>query len=264
MLTALADGLVVTRRNLVKIKRVPNLLIFTLIQPIMFVMLFAYVFGSAITIPGVNYREFLMAGIFTQTVAFGSALTGVGLADDLQKGIVDRFRSLPMARSAVLVGRTTSDLLNNVLVLAVMSACGLIVGWRIREGALRAVAAYALLLLFCYALSWVSAVIGLSVRSVEVAQSAGFIWLFPVTFVSNAFVRSEGMPPVLRAIADWNPVSAVAGACRELFGNTSPVLSASSSWPARHAILLAVAYPVGLLVVFVPLAVSRYRRAALR
>ncbi|MBA3620119.1 MAG: ABC transporter permease, partial [Acidothermales bacterium] len=156
---AAADGMVVTKRNLIKIKRIPDLLIFSSIQPIMFVLLFAYVFGSAINVPGVDYKEFLMAGIFTQTVAFGSALTAVGLADDLQKGIIDRFRSLPMARSAVLVGRTTSDLLNNVLVVVIMSVCGLLVGWRIREGLLSAVAAYALLLLFAYAMSWVSATI---------------------------------------------------------------------------------------------------------
>ena len=188
---AAVDGWVVTKRNLTKIKRLPDLLIFSTIQPIMFVLLFAYVFGGAIKIEGVNYREYLMAGIFTQTVAFGAAITSIGLADDLQKGIIDRFRSLPMSRSAVLVGRTTSDLLNNGLVVIVMSICGLLVGWRIHTDVARGIAGFALLFAFGYAMSWISATIGLSVKSVEVAQSAGFIWLFPLTFLSNAFISTD-------------------------------------------------------------------------
>jgi ABC-2 type transport system permease protein len=259
----LADGMVVTKRNLIKIKRIPDLLLFTTIQPIMFVLLFAYVFGGAIDVRGGNYREFLMAGIFVQTVAFGSSLTAVGLADDLQKGIIDRFRSLPMARSAVLVGRTTSDLLNNVIVVVVMSLCGLFVGWRIRDGVLDALAAYALLLLFAYALSWVSAVIGLAVRTVEVAQSAGFIWLFPVTFASNAFVPPETMPSWLQPLAEWNPVSVTVAGCRDLFGNPSPFADATSL-PARHPVALSLAFSLTVLAVFVPLAVRRYRAAASR
>jgi ABC-type multidrug transport system permease subunit len=261
---AIRDGLVVTQRNLIKIKRVPDLLIFSTIQPIMFVLLFAYVFGSAIELPGVNYREFLMAGIFTQTVAFGSALTSIGLAEDLQKGIIDRFRSLPMSRAAVLVGRTTSDLVNNAFVVVVMSVCGLLVGWRIRSSVPEAVAGFALLLLFAFAMSWVSALIGLSVRSVEVAQSAGFIWLFPLTFVSSAFVPTDNMPTVLRKIAEWNPVTAVATGCRDLWGNTNEDIAPLSSWPQRHAVFLAVAWSVALLAVFVPWSVRRYRAAASR
>ena len=261
---AAADGMVVTKRRLIKIKRLPDLLIFSSIQPIMFVLLFAYVFGSAINVPGVDYKEFLMAGIFTQTVAFGSALTAVGLAEDLQKGIIDRFRSLPMARSAVLVGRTTSDLLNNVLVVVIMSVCGLLVGWRIREGVLSAVAAYALLLLFAFAMSWVSATIGLTVRSVEVAQSAGFIWLFPVTFLSNAFVPSERLPTVLRVIAEWNPISAVVASLRDLFGNVGPNVPVGGSFPQQYPIVMAVGWSLLLLAIFVPLSVRRYRAAATR
>src|SRR4051812_23969871 len=176
---ARADGWVVTKRNLIKIKRIPDLLIFSTVQPIMFVLLFAYVFGGAIKVPGVNYREYLMAGIFTQTVAFGSGITAIGLADDLQKGIIDRFRSLPMSRAAVLIGRTGSDLLNNLLVVVIMVLCGLAVGWRAHTNPFQVVAGFALLLVFGYAMSWIAAVIGLSVRSVEVAQSAGFIWMFP-------------------------------------------------------------------------------------
>src|SRR5205809_1820708 len=202
---AAVDGWVVAKRNLTKIKRVPDLLIFSTIQPIMFVLLFAYVFGGAIKVTGTHYREYLMAGIFTQTVAFGAGITAIGLADDLQKGVIDRFRSLPMSRAAVLIGRTTSDLLNNVLVVIVMSVCGLIVGWRIHTDAAHAVAGFALLFAFGYAMSWISATIGLSVKSVEVAQSAGFIWLFPLTFLSNAFIPTDTLPDWLQKVADWNP-----------------------------------------------------------
>ena len=183
-----ADGAVVAKRNLIKIKRVPDLLVFTRISPIMFVLLFAYVFGSAIDVEGLDYREFLIAGIFAQTVIFGSTITGAGLAEDMQKGIIDRFRSLPMSRSAVLIGRTTSDVVNNVLTLVVMSLTGLLVGWRIRDGFLEALAAFGLLLLFAYAFSWIFACVGLLVPSPEVVNNASFIVIFPVTFIANTFV----------------------------------------------------------------------------
>jgi ABC-2 type transport system permease protein len=236
---AAADGMVVAKRNLTKVRRVPDLLIFTTIQPVMFVLLFAYVFGGAIHPQGVNYKEFLMAGIFTQTVAFGSAITAIGLADDLQKGIIDRFRSLPMARSAVLVGRTTSDLVNNLIVMIVMSLCGLLVGWRIHRGVGYALLAYLVMFAFAFAMSWVSATIGLSVSSVEVAQSAGFIWLFPVTFLSNAFVPSDTLSRPLRPIADWNPMSSVVAAARELFGNQDTA-KPSAAWSMQHPVVTAL------------------------
>lgn len=264
LVTAIVDGTVVAKRNLIKIKRVPALLIFTLIQPIMFVVLFAYVFGGAISVPGVNYREYLMAGIFTQTVVFGSALTGLGLAEDLSKGIMDRFRSLPMSRAAVLIGRTTSDLLNNLIVVLVMIGCGLLVGWRIREGWLSAVAGFALLLLFAYAMSWLSATIGLTARTVEVAQTAGMIWMFPMTFLSNAFVATDTLPRWLQYVAGWNPISAVILALRDLFGNAPAGMARGSGFPAEHPALLTVLWSLLLLAVFVPLAVSRYRKAAAR
>ena len=234
------DGWVVTKRNLLKIKRIPDLLIFSTIQPIMFVLLFAYVFGGAIATPGVNYREFLMPGIFVQTVAFGAGITAIGLADDLQKGIVDRFRSLPMSRAAVLVGRTTSDLLNNVFVVAVMAVTGLIVGWRIHEGFWRGVAGFLILFLFGYAMSWISAVIGLSVKSVEVAQSAGLIWMFPLTFLSNAFVPTDTLPAVLQPVAEWNPISSVVLSLRVLWGNAPSGTANGTGFPAEHPIPLAV------------------------
>jgi len=262
---SLRDGRVVAGRNLIKIRRNPELLLFSTLQPIMFVVLFGYVFGAAIqTSDGVNYREFLMAGIFTQTVAFGSAFTCVGLADDLQKGIIDRFRALPMSRASVLIGRTTSDLVNNSFVVLVMSLSGLAIGWRIRSSVPEAMLGLVILLLFAYSISWVSALIGLSVSSVEVANSAGFLWLFPVTFISNAFVPTDNMPAVLKAIAEWNPVTAVSTACRKLFGNTNEDLAPLTSFPDRHAELLAVGWSLALLLIFVPLAVRKYRLAASR
>jgi ABC-2 type transport system permease protein len=265
MLTEAAnDGWVVTKRNLLKIKRIPDLVIFSTIQPIMFVLLFAYVFGGAIATPGVNYREFLIPGIFVQTVAFGAGITAIGLADDLQKGIVDRFRSLPMSRGAVLFGRTSSDLINNVFVVVVMSVTGVIVGWRIHDGFWRAVAGFAILFLFGYAMSWISAVIGLSVKSVEVAQSAGFIWMFPLTFLSNAFVPTSSLPAVLKPVAEWNPISSVVLALRDLFGNAPAGVARGTGFPADHPIWLSIGWCLLILAVFMPLSIARYRRAASR
>ncbi len=263
MTQTISDGMVVAKRNLIKIKRIPDLLIFTTIQPIMFVLLFAYVFGGSIKVPGVDYRSYLMAGIFTQTVIFGAGITAIGLADDLQKGIIDRFRSLPMARSAVLFGRTISDLVNNVIVMIVMSLCGLLVGWRIERGAGYAIGAYLIMFFFAFSMSWVSATIGLSVGSVEVAQSAGFIWMFPLTFLSNAFVTTQSLPGWLQPVANWNPVSAVVASARQLFGN-SGTLSRPSAWPMQHAILVSLGWSILLLLIFVPLSVRKYRAAASR
>jgi ABC-2 type transport system permease protein len=261
---ALTDGWVVTKRNLTKIRRVPDLLIFSTIQPIMFVLLFAYVFGGAIKVTGTHYREYLMAGIFTQTVAFGAGITAIGLADDLQRGVIDRFRSLPMSRAAVLLGRTTSDLLNNVLVVVVMSICGLLVGWRIHTDPLRAVGGFALLFGFAYAMSWISATIGLTVKSVEVAQSAGFIWIFPLTFLSNAFIPTNTLPTVLQKVADWNPISSIVLAIRDLWGNSAVGLARGSGFPAHHPLLLSVLWIAAIVVVFLPLSINKYRRAASR
>ena len=261
---ALSDGAVVAKRNLIKIKRVPELLVFTTLQPIMFILLFAYIFGSAIDTGGVSYREFLIAGIFAQTVIFGATLTGAGLADDMKKGIIDRFRSLPMSRSAVLVGRTTSDVLNNVLVIAVMSMTGLVVGWRIRTSFLEALGGFLLLLLFAYAISWIMAWVGLLVPSVEVVQSASFIVIFPLTFIANTFVPSENLPTVLRTIAEWNPVSAVTQAARELFGNLPPGAPEPGTWALQNPVVYTLLWVVGILLVFVPLSVQQYKRAASR
>ena len=216
---AFADGAVVAKRNLIKIKRVPEILIWTTMSPIMFVLLFGLVFGSAIEIPGVDYKEFLIAGVFAQTVMFGSTFTGAGLAEDMTKGIIDRFRSLPMSRSAVLVGRTASDLVYNSISLFVMALTGLVVGWRIRNGFSSALVGFA----FCSSSptrsrgSWRTS--GLKVTSVEVVNNASFMFIFPLTFIANTFVNGADLPGPLRTFADWNPVSSVAQASREAFGN---------------------------------------------
>ncbi len=261
---ALMDGAIVARRNVIKIRRVPDLLVFTTVSPIMFILLFAYVFGSAINVPGVGYREFLIPGIFAQTVIFGATITGAGLADDMQKGIIDRFRSLPMSDSAVLVGRTGSDVIINLLTITVMSLTGLVVGWRIRTSVLDAVAGFLLLLAFAYAMSWVMALVGLLVPSPEVVNNASFVVIFPLTFVANTFVPTNGFPGPLRVIANWNPVSALTQAARELFGNISPRLPAPPDWPLQHPVLYTVAWIGLLLLVFVPLAVRQYKRTASR
>lgn len=261
-----SDSLTIAKRNVIKIKRVPDVLIFTTLSPIMFVLLFAYVFGTAIKVPGLEggYREFLIAGIFVQTVVFGASFTGAGLAEDMQKGIIDRFRALPMAPSAVLVGRTISDVVINVVSLVVMSLTGLLVGWRIRGSFLDAVLAYLLLLLFAYAVSWIMAVVGLLVRTPEVFNNASFMVIFPLTFLANTFVPINDLPTVLKVFAEWNPVSALAQATRELFGNTSPLGPASDAWSMRNPIATTLIWVVVILVVFVPLALRQYKRTVSR
>jgi ABC transporter DrrB family efflux protein len=264
LLHAFADGAVIAKRNLIKIKRVPEVLVFILLSPIMFVLLFAYVFGGSIDVPGVDYREFLIAGIFTQTVIFGSTFTGAGLAEDIQKGIIDRFRSLPMSRSAVLVGRTASDIIYNVLSIAVMVVTGLLVGWGIRTSLLEAIGGFLLLLLFAYAFSWVMAWVGLLVPSPEVVNNASFMVIFPLTFVANTFVPSESLPGPLKAFAEWNPVSSVTQAARELFGNTDPRAVVPDAWSLQEPVLYTLLWVAIILAVFVPLSVRQYKRTASR
>jgi ABC-2 type transport system permease protein len=260
LLWAAVDSHVIAKRNIIKIKRVPEVLVFVLISPIMFVLLFAYVFGDSISIPGGSYREFLIGGIFAQTVVFGATFTGAGLADDMQKGIIARFRALPMSRAAVLVGRTASDVVYNVLSLLIMALTGLLVGWRLHTGPFEAIFGFALLLAFAYAFSWVMAYIGLLVPSVEVINNASFIVIFPLTFIANTFVPSENLPGVLRAFAEWNPVSAVTQAARTLFGNIPPGTPEPTVWPMQHAVLYTIIWIVAIIAVFAPLSVNRYRK----
>lgn len=257
------DSLVVAKRNLIRMTRIPEVVIFGLIQPIMFVVLFSFVFGGSMNIGGTTdpavYREFLMAGIFAQTVTFATAGAGAGIADDMHKGLIDRFRSLPMSRGAVLTGRTLADLVQTALTLLVLAIVALLVGWRIHEGLPKALGAFGLLLLLGYAFTWIGALIGLSVRTPEAATSGGLVWLFPVTFISNAFVDSSQMTPWLRHIADWNPFSATVQACRVLFGN--PGVSTSEAWPMQHSVWASLIWSVLIIVAFRTLSVRKYRNA---
>jgi ABC-2 type transport system permease protein len=260
LLAAAGDVRVIARRNVIKITRVPEVLVFVLLSPIMFVLLFAYVFGNSIDIPGTSYREFLIAGIFAQTVLFGATFTGAGIAEDMQKGIIDRFRSLPMSRSAVLAGRTASDVIYNVLSIAIMVATGLLVGWRIRGSVLDAVGGFALLLLFAYAVSWIMAFVALLVPSPEVINNASFMVIFPLTFIANTFVPAEDLPGPLQAFAEWNPVSAVTQAARELFGNIPAGTPEPDGWALQNPVLYTLLWVAVIVGVFAPLSIARYQR----
>lgn len=246
---AVSDALAVTSRNLTALRRVPQLLVFSTIQPVIFVLMFRYVFGGAIHVPGVRYVDYLMPGIFVQTVVFGAMGTGVGLATDLKSGMLERFRSLPMARSAVLAGRTLADLARNVFVAVLMVAVGTAVGFRIHTGVILFLAGIATLLLFGLALSWIFATIGLAVGDAETAQAASFPIMAPLVFASSAFVPVTSMPGWLQGFAAHQPVSVTASAVRAL------VLGG----PTTFFLVQSVAWSVGLLLLFAPLAVRRYR-----
>ncbi|HMG40435.1 MAG TPA: ABC transporter permease [Acidimicrobiales bacterium] len=249
----LRDSWTEALRHLRALPRSPELLVFATIQPVMFVLLFAYVFGGSIQVPGYDdYNQFLMPGIFAQTVLFNSAFTGVGVAEDLSKGIIDRLRSLPMYPSAVLIGRTMSDVARNVLTFAVMLAVAFAIGFRFEGTLAEAALATVLLFLFSYAFSWVQAWMGLSVGSVEAANSAGFIWMFPLTFVSSAFVDPSSMPGWLQPVADANPFTIVTNATRALYNGRD---AGNDPW-------IALAWAVGITVVFAWLASRKFASAA--
>jgi ABC-2 type transport system permease protein/oleandomycin transport system permease protein len=244
-------ALAIAYRNLLTIARTPQLLVFATIQPVIFVLMFRYVFGGAIKVPGTNYVNYLMPGIFVQTVVFGALTTGVGLAEDLHRGLIDRFRSLPMARSAVLVGRTLADLARNLFVVLLMAAVGVLVGWRTHAGAARLLGAFLLVLAFAYALSWVFAIVGLSSPNAETAQAASFPLLAPLVFASSAFVPVSSMPSWLRGWANHQPVSVVINAIRELtLDNDTSNLIPAILWIA------------GIIAVCAPLGVWRYRHVS--
>jgi ABC-2 type transport system permease protein/oleandomycin transport system permease protein len=246
---AVSDTLTITRRNLLALTRIPEALFFSAVQPIMFVLLFVYVFGNAIKTPGSSYVNYLMAGVFVQTVAFGAVSTSVGLAEDLQKGLIERFRALPMARSAVLIGRTTSDSVRNVFVVIIITVVGLLVGFRPTTGVVAYVAAILLILLFAYSLSWGFAMIGLSAANAETAQVMSFPLLFPLTFVSSAFVSVSSMPSWLQGFATYQPFSVTISACRALM-----IGGPTATW-----VIQSLAWTVGLLIIFIPLSSCRYR-----
>jgi ABC-2 type transport system permease protein len=259
---ALKNSWVLARRSVARIAREPEQLIDVTIQPVIFVLLFTYVFGSAIHLPGGgSYHQFLISGMFGMTMAGTAPGTAVGLTADMSTGLIDRFRSLPIARSAVLAGRTMSDLATQVLGILVLAATGLAVGWRIEHGIGDALLAVGLSLLFAFAMTWVGACAGTFLRSPESAQALGFVLFLPLSFVSNAFVPTQGMPAWLRDFANWNPMSAVAATCRNLFGGNVPTPDA---WPMQHPELAVLIWSVGLIAIFAPLAVALYRRKVLR
>jgi ABC-2 type transport system permease protein len=254
---SISDGLLVGWRNLKRIPRIPELAIFAIIQSIMFVLLFAFVFGGAIQIPGGgDYTPFLMPGIFAQTIVFACATTAIGMTDDVNKGIIDRFRSLPMSRSAVLTGRTFSDVIYNAGILVVLMASGFAIGWRV-ESIPALVAGFALLLFFAYGMAWLGVWMGLHVPTVEVAQQVIFTVLFPLTFVSNVFVPGSTLPSWLQPVAEWNPTSTLTAALRELWGNPNPPVS--NSLASTEPALVTIIWVFLFIAIFAPLGVRRYR-----
>jgi ABC-2 type transport system permease protein len=257
---AVADTVTVAGARLAHLRYAPEKLAAIVVQPVIFVLLFGYVFGSAISVPGGgNYREYLMPGIFAMGSVGTLVATAVGVADDLAKGVTDRFRSLPMARSAVLMGRNLGDQVEGLLAIGALIACGFAVGWRAHRGPWLALAAFGLLMLFSSAMKCVGLWIGTYARGPESADSLGMLVFFPLTFIGNTFVPTANMPLVLRVVAEWNPISAMAAACRQLFG--SPGAAPAGAWPLHHPVLAVLAWTALVGAVFAPLAVRRYRRA---
>jgi ABC-2 type transport system permease protein len=262
-MSVLHDSAIITQRQLRLLTRVPEVLIFSTIQPVMFVLLFRYVFGGSIdTGQDGGYVQLLMPGIFVQTVAFTLAGTASGLAEDMKKGLIDRFRSLPIAQSALVIGRTLGDSLLNIVVLAVMGITGYAVGWRPSAGIGNVALGFLFLLLFGYALSWVGILVGLSARDARVVQNVSFIVTFPLTFLSNAFAPTKGMPRALQYFAEWNPVSTMVAACRELFGLENDFGATAGSFPSEHPLTTSFIYMIVIMAIFIPLSVRKYRNSA--
>ena len=260
---AFKDTMIITQRQLRLLTRVPEVLIFSTIQPVMFVLLFRYVFGGSISTdqPG-GYVQLLMPGIFVQTVAFTLAGTASGLAEDMKKGLIDRFRSLPISQLALIMGRTLGDSLLNIVVLAVMGIAGYLVGWRPTSGLLSVVIGFVFLLLFGYALSWVGIFVGLSASDARVVQNVSFIITFPLTFLSNAFAPTTGMPRALQYFAEWNPVSTMVAGCRDLFGLENQFGATAGSFPSENPLLTSFLYMIIIMAIFIPLSVRKYKRAS--
>jgi ABC-2 type transport system permease protein len=260
---SISDSLVITKRQILQLTRVPEVLIFSTIQPVMFVLLFRYVFGGSIDTgqPG-GYVQLLMPGIFVQTVAFTLAGTAVGLSSDMQKGLIDRFRSLPIARSAVVFGRTLGDAALNIVVLLVMGVAGYLVGWRPSSGLFKISLGFLFLFGFGYAMSWIGVLIGLSVKEERVAQNVTFIAVFPLTFLSNAFAPTTGMPKALQYFAEWNPVSTMVAACRELFGLKNEFGATAGSFPSEHPLTMSFIYIFIIMAIFVPLSIKKYNNTS--
>jgi ABC transporter DrrB family efflux protein len=258
----LGDVWVIARRSLRHMRREPETLADATFQPVMFVLLFGYVFGGAIPVPGGNYHEFLIGGIFAQTIVFGGTFgVAVGIAADRSNGAMDRFRSLPISPGAVLGGHALANLLKTFLPLALMSICGLIIGWRIHTDLAHAAAAYALLVLFAFAMIWLGVLLGSMLATPEAVQGVAFVAIFPITFIASTFVPTSTLPGVLRTIAEWNPVTALAGALRTLFGNPGGVAPHGAPWSLQHPVLYTVLTSAAVIGLCAPLAVNRFRRS---
>jgi ABC-2 type transport system permease protein len=253
------DIVVLTRRNLVHIRREPSQLSDVTIQPVLFTMLFIYVFGSGIPIHGGSYKDYALAGLLSLNLTTSAMGTGVGISADMTTGVIDRFRTLPIWRASVLIGRSLSDLLAATLCVTIVAVTGLAIGWRASASLPSVIGGFAIALLFSYALTWACACIGLLSKSPESAQGIGLIFLFPIAFVSNALVPTQGMPGWLQVISNWNPVSALTAACRHLFGNPNPSGSIHA-WPMQHPVLAAIGWSVLILAIFAPLATHLFRR----
>ena len=259
----LQDIYIITRRQILLLVRVPEVLIFATIQPVMFVLLFRFVFGGSIDSgqPG-GYVQLLMPGIFVQTVAFTLAGTASGLADDMKKGLIDRFRSLPISRSALIIGRTLGDSLLDIVVLFAMGITGWLVGWRPSGGAFNVFLGFLFLLGFGYALSWIGAYVGLSAKDARVVQNVSFLVTFPLTFLSNAFAPTTGMPRALQYFAEWNPVSTMVAACRELFGLENQFGATAGSFPSENPLITSILYMFLIMAIFIPLSVRKYKNVS--
>lgn len=256
----LRQSMSIVRRNLIHIKRMPEMLMDVTIQPVMFVLLFAYVFGGSIAANApAGYREWLLPGIMGQTIAFASFIVAVGLTADIDKGVVDRMRSLPIHPASVLVGRSISSLMHSSIGIVVMSLTGLVVGWRIRGNVFDAVLAYLLLLMWGFAMIWIGIWVGSAMRSVEAVNGLMFTTMFPITFLANTFAPTEHMPAWLRTIAEWNPISSLVQAVRELWGNTPPVPD-SAALPLHHPVLTTVIWTVAIAAIVAPLALRTFQR----
>ena len=257
------DVWVLTKRSIARIRREPETLADVTIMPVIFILMFAYVFGGAIALPGGgSYHEYLIGGMLGMGLAQTAPGVAVALVTDMSTGLMDRFRSLPMSRWAVLVARSFAELLTQMLSAVVVVCVGLAIGWRVHTNAPDVIAALALALLFGYAFTWAGVCLGMLLRSPEAAQATGFIVFLPLTFISSAFVPTQGMPGWLQPVAEWNPMSALAASCRHLFGNPNPAASVHA-WPMQHPELAVICWAVGMLVVFAPIAVHLYRRKAL-
>jgi ABC-2 type transport system permease protein len=256
---ALSDIAVVTLRYVLRARSQADLIIGSLLMPVIFIVLFGYLFGSAIHVPGGHYRTYLISGLFAQMTIFGSSALAVAVATDMSEGVIDRFRTMPIARPAVLAGRTLSNMTVGMPGLAVMIGCGLVAGWRAQDGLGPAVAGFALLILFGFAMSWIGVLIGLVARSPQSADGLSMLPAFLLGFVSNVFVPIAGMPAWLKVIAEWNPVSAVVAAARQLFG-TAQAGGATGSWPLTHPVVVTLGMSVLMLAVLIPVCVRRYAR----